>query len=215
MAFEGFTGLLKLLPAGLGSNRWMTERADARIADMARSGRREEAFEMLVATYQHRVYRLALTMLRNPQAAEDATQETFLRVWKALPGFRGESELSTWIYSIARNRCLSMLGRGSFKREVTVEQVPEVAADPQELEPFPMLMEALGQLDGRQREAVALFYLEEKSYEEMSRLMGIPIGSVKTYLHRARKLLTEFFAERQEPAADRPTTRPRDSRRDG
>lgn len=210
VSFEGFNTLLKLLPAALGSNGWMTERAAAAVTDIVRSGRREEAFEMLVTIYQHRVYRLSLAMLRNSHAAEDATQETFLRVWKALPGFRGDSEISTWIYSIARNRCLSMLDRSAAKREITVETLPEPVAAPHDVDPFPTLMEALNQLDGRQREAVALFYLEEKSYEEMSNLMGIPIGSVKTYLHRARKLLTEFFVQRQSsgrrdtPAQDAP-----------
>ncbi|MBL8228224.1 MAG: RNA polymerase sigma factor [Bryobacterales bacterium] len=174
----------------------MTERATGGFAEEARSGRREEAFETLVTIYQHKVYRLALTMLRNPQAAEDATQETFLRVWKALPGFRGDSEISTWIYSIARNRCLSMLNRSSSKCEIGMEELPEQTAPPHDPDPFPTLMEALGQLDGRQREAVALFYLEDKSYEEMSQQMGIPIGSVKTYLHRARRVLATFFQTR-------------------
>lgn len=203
MGSDCFNGLLKLLAAGAGSNGWMTERAPGAIAHDVRSGRREEAFETLVTIYQHRVYRLALTMLRNPQAAEDATQETFLRVWRALPGFRGDSEISTWIYAIARNRCLSMLNRSSTRREIGMEELPEQVAPPPDPDPFPTLMEALGQLDGRQREAVALFYLEDKSYEEMSRQMGIPIGSVKTYLHRARRLLATFFHSRgQDNSAD-------------
>lgn len=196
MAVLCFNDVLKLCEPAAGSNQWMNERAGGETLELLRAGRREEAFEQLLTNHQSRVYRLALAMLRNPHAAEDATQETFLRIWKALPQFRGESDIATWIHSIARNRCLSYLERSSTRRENTVEEMPEQASPPPDPEPYPVLMYALQHLDGRQREAVALFYLEDRSYEEMSTLMGIPIGSVKTYLHRARNALAEKFQTR-------------------
>ena len=68
-----------------------------------------EAFELLLAQYQNKVFRLAYSMLGNREVAEDAAQEIFVRIWRALPGYRGLSSISTWIYSIARNRCLTAL----------------------------------------------------------------------------------------------------------
>jgi RNA polymerase sigma-70 factor (ECF subfamily) len=65
-----------------------------------------EAFELVMTQYQNKVFRLAYSMLGNRELAEDAAQEIFVRIWRALPGYRGLSSVSTWIYSIARNRCL-------------------------------------------------------------------------------------------------------------
>src|SRR5713226_2668211 len=67
----------------------------------------KEAFELILQRYQRKVFRLAYSMLGNEALAEDMAQEIFLRVWKALPAYRGQASLSTWIYTISRNTCLS------------------------------------------------------------------------------------------------------------
>src|SRR5215471_16594565 len=70
-----------------------------------------EEFDRVVREYQDRIFRLAWSLLRNEAAAEEAAQDALLRVWKGLPRFRGTSSLSTWIYAITRNVCMSRLGR--------------------------------------------------------------------------------------------------------
>jgi len=74
-------------------------------------GRHRRAFDLIVPEFQDRVFRLAYSMLRDRGAAEDASQETFVRVWKALPKFDGRAALGTWIYAIARNTCLMEIRR--------------------------------------------------------------------------------------------------------
>jgi len=156
------------------------------------AARRQQAFEMIVARYQHKVLRLAFSVLGERTAAEDATQDALLRVWRGLERFRGASALSTWIYSIARNAALSVR---SARRPLDSLDEPDVriAAEPfvapaAENSTFDVarLVEAL---PDAQREVVILFYLEGKSYIETAAITGLPMGTVKTHLHRARKEL--------------------------
>jgi RNA polymerase sigma-70 factor (ECF subfamily) len=155
---------------------------------------RRKAFEMIVGRYQHKVLRLACSILGERGAAEDAAQDALLRIWRGLDRFRGESSLSTWIYSIARNCALS--ARGSRREQDSIEE-PHVrnaieafkapAAEQSTLD----LMKAVEALPDAQREVVILFYLEGKSYIETAAMTGLPMGTVKTYLHRARKELAQ------------------------
>src|SRR5690606_7371897 len=84
---------------------------DAGIEQHLAEGRHARAFDLVVPAYKDRVFRLAYSILKDRAAAEDATQETLVRVWKALPGFDGRAALGTWIYAITRNTCLMELRR--------------------------------------------------------------------------------------------------------
>ena len=88
--------------------------------------RYQEAFDLLLPEFQNKVFRLAYAMVGDAALAEDMAQEVFIRIWKALPGFRGQSALSTWIYAITRNTCLTALKKGTAKRESSLEE-PNVA----------------------------------------------------------------------------------------
>jgi RNA polymerase sigma-70 factor (ECF subfamily) len=81
--------------------------ADADLQALLQVKKYREVFALLVPRYREKVFRLTFSMLRNHAMAEDTTQDVFLRVWRALPGFAGQSSLSTWIYAISRNACLS------------------------------------------------------------------------------------------------------------
>jgi RNA polymerase sigma-70 factor (ECF subfamily) len=137
-------------------------------------------------------------MLGDAASAEEITQETFLRIWKALPSYRGDASLSTWIYAITRNRCLTGRKELHDRQAVSIEE-PGVkaavdswlASKPEGRQRLPDSATLLAQLSPPYREALRLFYLEEKSYEEVAAMLGLPLGTVKTYLHRARKQLAE------------------------
>jgi len=149
-----------------------------------------EEFRAILAQYQDKVFRLACTMLRDETQAEDAAQETFVRVWKGLGRFRGESSISTWIFTIARRTCLDALK--ARKNTVGLENVietPRLATAGLDVDAL------LHELPERAREAVVLFYLEDRSYEEVARTMGIPMGTVKTLLFRARKQMIARVVE--------------------
>jgi RNA polymerase sigma-70 factor (ECF subfamily) len=154
-----------------------------------------EAFDLVLRQYQAKVFHLAFSMLGNQEQAEDAAQEVFIRIWRALPGYRGLSSVSTWVYSIARNACLTALKSAGARRTDSLEDpgtraAAEKMAGPRHEPPHaPDLQRLVGELPEKQRQVVMLFYLEEKSYEEVSRLLGLPVGTVKTHLHRARKEL--------------------------
>jgi len=160
------------------------------------ASRYREAFELLLDRYQHKAFRLAYSMLGNEASAEEMVQDTFLRIWKALPSYRGDASLSTWIYAITRNRCLTRRKDLRERRSISIEE-PSVkaavdsllASKPERRQSLPDSAMLLAQLSPPYREALRLFYLEEKSYEEVSAMLGLPIGTVKTYLHRARKQL--------------------------
>lgn len=158
-----------------------------------------EEFERIVREYQDKIFRLALSMLGDRAAAEETAQDVLVRVWKGLPGFRADSSLSTWIYSITRNTCLTALGRGRLRTASLDEPAPRrevenrAAAGWFAPEP-PDAAALLERLPARFRQVVTLFYMQEKSYDEVARMLGLPMGTVKTYLFRARKILAGELA---------------------
>ncbi|HEV2394368.1 MAG TPA: sigma-70 family RNA polymerase sigma factor [Verrucomicrobiae bacterium] len=157
-----------------------------------------EAFERVVELYGTRVFHLALSMLRNQAQAEDMAQEILLKIWKGLPGYHGGASLSTWIYAIARNTCLTELKKRAARPSVSLDEpefqnaseaLPALQSNDRE-SGFEIDIEyLLEQLPEKYRQVLTLFYLEEKSYEEVSALLGLPLGTVKTFLFRAKKQL--------------------------
>jgi RNA polymerase sigma-70 factor (ECF subfamily) len=152
------------------------------------------AFEALVIVHQHRVFGVALRMLGNRADAEEAAQEVFLRVHRALPGFRGDAKLSTWLYAIAARLCLSRLGEAHRRLvradEAALGRVPDPEADParhlEEDEREAALRRAITELSDDRRMVVVLRDLEGLPYEEIAEILGLELGTVRSRLHRAR-----------------------------
>jgi RNA polymerase sigma-70 factor (ECF subfamily) len=160
-----------------------------------------EDFEKIVREYQDRIFRLSYSMMGNRAAAEEMTQEVLVRVWRGLPGFRSDSSLSTWIYAITRNVCLTALGRRELPVESLEEPAARRAADRRGAAEWfvpesPDAAVLLERLPAKYRQVVALFYMQEKSYDEVARMLSLPIGTVKTYLFRARKSLAAELARK-------------------
>lgn len=153
------------------------------------------AFEELVIAHQHRVFGVALRMLGNAAEAEDVAQEVFLRAHRALAGFRGEARLSTWLYAIASRLCLTRLGSGARRlgrlgdealAGVADERTADPSAEAERSELEVALQRAIGELDEERRIVVVLRDLEGLSYEEIAEALQLPIGTVRSRLHRAR-----------------------------
>jgi RNA polymerase sigma-70 factor, ECF subfamily len=153
--------------------------------------RRTEAFETLLDAYQDKVFRLSYSMLGDRVQAEDAAQESFLRIWKALDRYRGESALGTWIFSIARNVCLTSISKRA--RSAPIDDADRSKPDPPDRQPD--IVRMVGRLPDNYRQVVMLFYMEDRSYEEVARLLDLPVGTVKTHLHRARQQLATMMKE--------------------
>lgn len=179
-----------------GSDATDASTRDADIVELIRRGAQTQAFELLLGRYERRLYRLCLSLLREPAQAEDAAQESFVRIWKALPTYDGRASLSTWSYAIARNRCLTALQR---RRDEATLSDPEVAVEAEAAAPpvaatdaddrGQLLRELVDALPERYRRTLTLFYYEERSVPEVAAMLGIPEGTVKTNLFRARGLL--------------------------
>ncbi|MEZ4294175.1 MAG: sigma-70 family RNA polymerase sigma factor [Polyangiaceae bacterium] len=171
--------------------------------------RDESAFNELVLTYERRVYGLVFRMLGRRDEAEDLAQEVFVQVFKAIDQFRGESKLSTWIYRIAVNLCKNRTKYLSRRHageqddiDAMAERVPMTAARaatvgdvsrPDELVEGMQLEDivkrSIQKLEPEFREALILADVEDMPYEEIGQIMGVPVGTVKSRIHRARAQL--------------------------
>ena len=173
--------------------------ADADIHAQLQVKQYREAFALLLPRYRDKVFRLTFSMLRNRAMAEDTTQDIFLRIWRALPGYAAQSLLSTWIYAISKNACLSEIRKrrpvvsldgdeNEYDTEVAAIGITDVDDSA-----TVSVTQLLDQLPERYRQAVTLFYMEDKSYEQTAASLGLPLGTVKALLHRARKRLIELM----------------------
>jgi len=154
-----------------------------------------QAFERLIEEYRDKVFRLACSLLGDEAAAEDATQETFLKIWKSLAGFRGESSVSTWIYAIARNTCLTRRRVAAAQRTFSLDEANagEIPSHDAASGRASEVRAAIGRLPAKYARVLVLFYLEDRSYQQVALALGLPMGTVKTYLHRAKKELAQLL----------------------
>ena len=163
----------------------------------------DRAFQMLMDAFRDRVYLFCLRAASNRNDAQDLAQETFIRVWKGLDSFRGDSSLATWIYRIAWNVCASHLQRKSGAPElVGYEEHPDedeslrpvISAEDtgfRDVENRQFLETIFQKIPASHKLVLTLYYLQEQTYEEISAVTGWPIGSVKATLHRAKARLRE------------------------
>lgn len=167
-----------------------------------------KAFAVLVDRYKDLVFTLALRMLKNREEAEEVSQDTFIKVFKSLGKFKGDSKFSTWIYRITYNGCLDALKK--YKQEypvVTIDEYTErqlVTLDNavdamEELEQQQTIQDCLKRLPKEDSFLLTLYYYEEQSIEEISKIMGITSNNVKVKLYRSRKKITSILKERLEP----------------
>jgi len=157
-------------------------------------------FEEVYRRFRRPVWSLARQFLGSESEALDATQEVFVRVWKGLPGFRGEAKLSTWVFQIAWNYLRSVRRKkglqmydGTDGAEEVIRRIPDSAADPERrtlaAETLQRVQSALQRLPEQQRIVVWLRDGEDLSYEEIATVLDVPIGTVRSRLARARSAL--------------------------
>ncbi len=172
---------------------------EAEVIELVRAGRRDEALAVILRVYKRKVFGLALSYLRNRESADDVAQEVFIKVWKALPRFDERATVSTWIYTITRNTSFSAIRarrpNASLSDPDVMEAVEMGAA--QEAgeagdENSATLRKLVDRLPAKQRQVVTLFYMQEQSHDEVAAMLAMPVGTVKTLLHRARARLQEF-----------------------
>lgn len=164
-----------------------------------------EAFARLVTEQQDYVYTLARRIVHDPEEAADLTQEVFVQVWRGLPSFRGAARFRTWLYRIVVNRGLNRLRKRRRERDdvsMDPQMIDSLAAagnDPYteawQRERRAFIWEQVDRLPAKYRLAVALYYQQELSCAEVAQVLGLPLGTVKTHLYRARQALADVLAE--------------------
>ncbi|BDG07631.1 RNA polymerase subunit sigma-24 [Anaeromyxobacter paludicola] len=185
---------------------------EAAVARAARQGD-QRAFARLVDLHQRAVYGLCLRVLRQPEEARDAAQESFVRAWASLPGYDPAQPFAPWLLRIARNHCIDLVRRRlPASRTVELDAPPRDGAERPELadpaapadvtlataEGARAVGAAVATLPENYRQVIHLFHVEHLSYKEIAVTMEVPIGTVMTWLHRARARLREALGQQEE-----------------
>lgn len=178
---------------------------DDQLVSRARDGD-PDAFEELVRRHSGRIYRLLARVLGDPGSAEDGVQETFIRAWRALPGFRGEAKFSTWLFRIAMNEANRFLAREASREVLPYDdvmlEVPDLTADTLALvelgELRVQLERCLAELPAHYRVCVVLRDVEGFTNEEAAEMLGLELRNFKSRLHRGRMALRRYLEELSE-----------------
>ncbi len=185
---------------------------DRELAARAREGR-DRAFRELLSRYERPVFSLVYRMVRDRSTAEDVAQEAFVKAFNAIETYNPQYKFSSWLFKIANNLAIDRLRKRELdtvsihgsphasseeeeeRTRVTLtsqEESPEEYVENQEL--GGQIEKAIGRLRPEYRTAVLLRHVEGHSYDEVAHIMDVPLGTVKTYIHRARSELKEMLA---------------------
>ena len=175
----------------------VTIASDADLVSRAKSGD-TSAFEALYRAHCGRIHALCLRMVRNTAEAEDLTQEAFVRAWRKLESFRGESAFTTWMHRLTVNLVLTNRRNNTRRTErvmTTDDLTPYERPRP---EPTPALgldlEQAIGELPDGARKVFVLHDVEGYRHTEIAEMLGIAVGTTKAQLHRARRILRKALA---------------------
>jgi len=174
----------------------MTDRSDLELVRLFQNGD-ESAFNQLVLRYQERIYWVARRFVSDHEAADDITQDVFVKAYESLRNFRAESSLYTWLYRIAVNIALNALRRQKvkeffridelFEAEDTSTQAPDEAVERQE--DRALIEQAIARLPKKQHSVFVLRFYEEMPYEEIAKILKTSVGGLKAnYFHAVRKI---------------------------
>ncbi len=177
---------------------------DAQILTLfAEPATREAAFAHLVRKYQSRLYWHVRKMVGDHDDADDLLQEILVKVWRALPNFRQDAQLFTWLYRIATNECLGFLGSTKRKFLLPMTDASELLGARLEADEMPAadaietkLAAAILALPDKQRLVFNLRYYDEMPYEQMATVTGTSVGALKASYHHAAKKIEEFMTRR-------------------
>lgn len=164
-----------------------------------------DAFEQLVAPYEQKIYALCLRLLAHREDAQDAAQETMLRLYRALVSYRGEAQLGTFIYRVTANTCMDALRRRNVRACESLEALDDVGVVPVDDSPGPeetilraeeseRLSRAIDALSDEMRLPLVLREIHALSYEEVAQTLGLEMGTVKSRIHRAREKLARMLS---------------------
>ena len=182
------------------------EDMDAQLIDEVGKGN-QAAFDILFSKYNNKLYASLLAFTKSQELAEDLTQKTFIRVWKKIETFRGDSSLFTWIYRIAINLAKNEFSSKQARNQGITDNIEDTydlessVSSPEshaiEAESMQAVMDFIASLPTDLREAISLREFDGKSYEEIAQITGSPIGTVRSRIFRAREEILNFMKEEE------------------
>ena len=172
------------------------------IALLQEPGRQREAFENIVKAYSENLYWQIRRLVLSHEDANDILQNTFIKAWQNIEYFRGEAKMSTWLFRIAFNECLSFKNNKRIGEQISIDDIDTDLLNKLECDPYfngdetqKIFLKAVHQLPKKQQMVFNLKYFKEMRYEEMSEIFGTSIGALKASYHHAVKKIETFLKE--------------------
>ena len=170
------------------------------IALLQDASRQREAFECIVKKYSEQLYWQIRRMVLSHDDANDILQNTFIKAWMNIDYFRGEAKMSTWLYRIALNECLTFLNKQRASNQLSIDDTHIEMIEKLETDPYfdgdetqKIFLKAVHALPEKQQMVFNLKYFKEMKYEEISEILGTSIGALKASYHHAVKKIEKFL----------------------
>ena len=174
--------------------------SDREIMDIYRSGAQEKAFNLIVRNYGERLYWHIRRFTCSHEDTDDLLQETFTKIWTALPSFREDAWLFTWIYRIATNETLNFLRKQKVRSLLSSGSLAEEMEKKIDSDPYfsgnelqRILMKSIQKLPNKQKAVFTMRYFDEMSYDEIAEITGSSVGSLKASYHHAYKKIKDII----------------------
>lgn len=165
---------------------------DQEIIQLYRSGKEEQAFNEIVRSYSERLYWLVRDLVLSHEDTNDLLQDIFIKIWAALPSFRGEAQLFTWLYRIATNETINYLNKKKVRAALSFTRIDDEVERVVQSDPYfngdeiqRELVKAIATLPPKQRAVFTMRYYQEMKYEQMAEILGSSVSSLKASYHFA------------------------------
>lgn len=178
---------------------------DKEIIDLYKEGQQERALREIVDSYSERLYWHVRRFLCSHEDTDDLLQDIFVKIWSALPSFRGDSQLYTWLYRIATNETLNFLNKQKVRSALQFESLSSKLEEKIDEDPWfngdsmqRLLMKAIQKLPEKQRLVFTMRWFEDLSYEDISEILGTSVGALKASYHFATEKIKTFLEKYSE-----------------
>lgn len=178
---------------------------DREIIDLYKAGQQERAFREIVDSYSERLYWHVRRFLCSHEDTDDLLQDIFIKIWSALPSFRGDSQLYTWLYRIATNETLNFLNKQKVRSALQFESLSSKMEEKIDEDPWfngdsmqRLLMKAIQKLPEKQRLVFTMRWFDDLSYEDISEILNTSVGALKASYHFATEKIKSFLEKYSE-----------------
>ncbi len=168
------------------------------------SSQKEEAFGILVSTYKERLYWHIRNIVKSHDDTDDVLQNTFIKIFRNIDKFKGDSKLYTWLYRIATNEAITFINKRARKQHITNEELQQQTLDRLETDVYfegdtiqLLLQKAIATLPEKQQLVFNMKYFEDHTYEELSEILETSVGGLKSNYHIAVKKITAFLKDNE------------------